>query len=102
MEQSNLTVRNLESRNSALESQCIQLEHQNIQVVEDRKELNKRLEETEELYQKTLQEKMQLEKDLQYNVNQQLLSHKVMYRLYIHAFYCIIKFATSHNKLYIV
>ena len=71
-------------------------------MVEDRKELKERLQEIEELYQKTLQEKIQLEKDLQYNSIQQFLSHKVMYRLYIHAFYGIIKFATLHNKLSIV
>ena len=79
MEQLNLTVRSLESKNSALESQCIQLEHQNFQMVEERKKLKERLQGIETFNQKTMQEKMQ------YNANHQHLSHQVMYNLYIHA-----------------
>ena len=77
MEQFNLTVRDLESRNSALKSQYIQLEHQNLQMVEERKKLKERLQAIEKLHQKTLEEKMQLEKALQYNASHQLLSYKV-------------------------
>ena len=48
----------------------------------DRKKIEERLQAIEKDYQKTLQEKIQLEKDL-YDANHQLLSYKVMYSLYI-------------------
>ena len=77
MEEFNLTIKNLESRNRAIESQCKQLEHQNLQIADDRKKIDERLQAIENVYQKTLQEKIQLEKDL-YDANHQLLSYKVM------------------------
>ena len=55
-------------------------------MVEERKKLEERLQAIETAYQKTMKEKMQLEKDLQYNGNHQHLSYQVMYSLYMHAF----------------
>lgn len=59
-----------------LESQRIKLEQETLQMVEDKQKLKKEIQEYKELYQKTLREKKQLEKVVQYNAN-----HQVMYSL---------------------